>query len=73
MPAAGPPSASGPAAQTGAAAGAARRAGGGDADAGRRFDPDNPWEVAAGVDPVITAQPDTARHDPGPNVIGWRG
>ena len=36
------------------------------------FDPDNPWEVAEGVDPVITPSPDNARHDPGPNVIGWR-
>lgn len=37
------------------------------------FDPDNPWEVAEGVDPVIAPAPDTARHDPGPNVIGWNG
>ena len=37
------------------------------------FDPDNPWEVAEGVAPVITPAPDNARHDPGPNVIGWRG
>jgi hypothetical protein len=37
------------------------------------FDPDNPWQVAEGVDPVITPAPDTARHDPGPNVIGWNG
>ena len=36
------------------------------------FDPDNPWEVAEGVDPVISPAPDEARHDPGPNVIGWR-
>jgi hypothetical protein len=39
----------------------------------RPFDPDNPWEVAEGVRPVITPGADTARHDPGPNVIGWRG
>ena len=32
--------------------------------------PDSPWEVAAGVDPVIEPGQDTARHDPGPNVIG---
>ncbi|AGZ46000.1 hypothetical protein [Actinoplanes friuliensis] len=37
------------------------------------FDPDNPWQVAEGVNPVIAPAPDTARHDPGPNVIGWRG
>ena len=34
------------------------------------FDPDNPWEVAAGVEPVIEPGQNTARHDPGPNVIG---
>jgi hypothetical protein len=50
-----------------------RRPAGDETDAGPRFDPDNPWEVAGGVDPVISPQPDTARHDPGPNVIGWRG
>jgi len=37
------------------------------------FDPDNPWAVAEGVDPVITPAPDVSRNDPGPNVIGWRG
>jgi hypothetical protein len=37
------------------------------------FDPDNPWEVAEGVDPVIIPPDDNDRHDPGPNVIGWRG
>jgi hypothetical protein len=36
------------------------------------FDPDNPWEVAEGVDPVIAPSTDEPRHDPGPNVIGWR-
>ncbi|GID96504.1 hypothetical protein Adi01nite_59160 [Amorphoplanes digitatis] len=38
------------------------------------FDPDSPWQVAAGVDPVIAPAPENdVRHDPGPNVIGWRG
>jgi hypothetical protein len=37
------------------------------------FDPDNPWQVAEGVRPVIVPGPDNDRHDPGPNVIGWRG
>jgi hypothetical protein len=37
------------------------------------FDPDSPWEVAEGVDPVIAPGVDTARHDPGPNVIGRHG
>jgi hypothetical protein len=36
------------------------------------YDPDNPWEVAEGVDPVIAPSDEIARHDPGPNVIGWR-
>jgi hypothetical protein len=36
------------------------------------FDPDNPWEVAEGVDPVIAPSQDNPRHDPGPNVIGRR-
>jgi hypothetical protein len=39
----------------------------------RPFDPDNLWEVAEGVDPVIIPADDNDRHDPGPNVIGWRG
>ena len=46
-----------------------RRAHGDDDQLG--FDPDDPWEVAEGVDPVITPARDDARHDPGPNVIGW--
>jgi hypothetical protein len=65
--------------------GAARSAGlpgpGGQARGARRpgdgeqqtYDPDHPWEVAEGVDPVITPGADTARHDPGPNVIGRHG
>ncbi|WP_067508298.1 hypothetical protein [Actinoplanes sp. TFC3] len=36
------------------------------------FDPDNPWQVAEGVDPVINPAGDGGTHDPGPNVIGWR-
>ena len=41
---------------------------------GKRFDPDNPWQVDEGVAPVINPQPQTGRHDPGPNVIGgFRG
>jgi hypothetical protein len=36
------------------------------------FDPDNPWAVAEGVDPVIGPSSDNQRNDPGPNVIGWR-
>jgi hypothetical protein len=52
---------------------ASRRAGRLDGDHGDQFDPDNPWEVAEGVEPVITPSDDDPRHDPGPNVIGWRG
>jgi hypothetical protein len=52
---------------------ASRRAGRRDGDHGDQFDPDNPWEVAEGVDPVITPSDDNPRHDPGPNVIGWHG
>ncbi|MFI7597287.1 hypothetical protein [Actinoplanes sp. NPDC049681] len=42
-------------------------------DGGAGYDPDNPWEVAEGVDPVIAPSRYEANHDPGPNVIGWRG
>jgi hypothetical protein len=52
---------------------AGRRPGRRDGDPGDQFDPDNPWKVAGGVDPVITPSDDNPRHDPGPNVIGWRG
>ena len=46
----------------------------GDETEGKRFDPDNPWEVESGVAPVIKPQTGTPRHDPGPNVIGgYRG
>jgi len=44
-----------------------------DAAVGDQFDPDNPWETAEGVDPVIVPSEEIGRHDPGPNVIGWRG
>ncbi|MET0416257.1 MAG: hypothetical protein ABW022_09575 [Actinoplanes sp.] len=37
------------------------------------FDPDNPWQVAEGVRPVITPGTWEERHDPGPNVIGRHG
>ncbi|WP_158647241.1 hypothetical protein [Actinoplanes sp. ATCC 53533] len=37
----------------------------------RPLGPGNPWEVATGVDPVIEPGQGAARHDPGPNVIGW--
>jgi len=47
-----------------------RRAGDGSQPA---FDPDNPWQVAEGVDPVIAPSTEEHTHDPGPNVIGWRG
>jgi hypothetical protein len=47
-----------------------RRAGDGEQPA---FDPDNPWGVAEGVEPVIAPGTDTTRHDPGPNVIGRHG
>ncbi|WP_433370314.1 hypothetical protein ACQPZX_45300 [Actinoplanes sp. CA-142083] len=64
----------GPNRNTGVVAGAPGRAGrhrSGEDD-GYGFDPDNPWEVAEGVDPVIAPSTDNPRHDPGPNVIGWR-
>jgi hypothetical protein len=50
-----------------------RRAARRDAAVGEQFDPDNPWETAEGVDPVIGPPEEIGRHDPGPNVIGWRG
>ncbi|MEU4237990.1 hypothetical protein [Actinoplanes sp. NPDC026619] len=42
-------------------------------DDSQGFDPDNPWAVAEGVDPVILPPDDDPRNDPGPNVIGRRG
>jgi hypothetical protein len=35
------------------------------------YHPDQPWAVAQGVSPVIVPAGDNARHDPGPNVIGY--
>ncbi len=35
----------------------------------RRWDPDNPWETAEGVSPVIEADP-ISRIDPGPGILG---
>ncbi|GID99375.1 hypothetical protein Adu01nite_07260 [Paractinoplanes durhamensis] len=60
-----------PAGMPGAAGRANRRARGDDNTTG--FDPDNPWQVAEGVDPVIAPSTDEPRHDPGPNVIGRHG
>ncbi len=54
----------------GQAPGAGRRRAGGGQPA---FDPDNPWQVAEGVRPVIVPSAGNDRHDPGPNVIGRRG
>ena len=34
---------------------------------------DQPWAVAQGVRPVIVPAGDDAKHDPGPNVIGYHG
>jgi len=35
-----------------------------------RWDPDNPWEIREGVDPVIMAVLPPERIDPGPGIIG---
>jgi hypothetical protein len=35
----------------------------------RRWDPDNPWETAEGVAPVIEPDP-ISRIDPGPGIFG---
>ena len=48
----------------------ARRRGEGEQAA---FDPDNPWQVAEGVRPVIAPGVQHDRHDPGPHVIGRHG
>jgi hypothetical protein len=50
-----------------------RRVGRRDGESDLPFDPDNPWAVAEGVEPVIRPSDDDPRHDPGPNVIGWHG
>ncbi|GIE99013.1 hypothetical protein [Paractinoplanes rishiriensis] len=60
----------GPGGMAGAPGRAGRRTRAEDDQAG--FDPDNPWEVAEGVEPVILPGHGDARIDPGPNVIGWR-
>jgi hypothetical protein len=60
----------GPFGSTGAAG---RRPVRSDQDTNPPFDPDNPWGVASGVDPVIEPSRREARHDPGPNVIGYHG
>ena len=57
---------------TGLQGGGARRRGDGSTEH-QPFDPDNPWEVAEGVDPVISPVEPNDNHDPGPNVIGWHG
>ena len=36
----------------------------------RRLDPDNPWHVAQGVEPIIEPLRKIMPHDPGPGVIG---
>lgn len=60
----------GPAATMGAAG---RRSARAEQEQNPPFDPDNPWGVASGVDPVIEPSRREARHDPGPNVIGYQG
>ena len=55
----------------GTSGGSGRRRGDGGPDQ-PRFDPDNPWQVAEGVDPVIVPAEENDSHDPGPNVIGRR-
>jgi hypothetical protein len=64
---------SGPGSGTPGLTGAGRRATRRDGESEQPFDPDNPWAVAEGVDPVIRPSDDNPRHDPGPNVIGWHG
>lgn len=39
-------------------------------DGEKRFDPDNPWSVAQGVEPVIEPSRKVSIHDPGSGVIG---
>jgi hypothetical protein len=53
--------------------GTGRRSGRRDDEYDQPFDPDNPWAVAEGVEPVILPSDHNPRHDPGPNVIGWHG
>ena len=42
----------------------------GDPEDGIYGDPDNPWEVAEGVPPVIEPATEQRPPDPGPGVIG---
>jgi hypothetical protein len=41
-----------------------------DAPDGRHWDPDNPWEVDEGIDPVIMPDAPPGPVDPGPGIIG---
>ncbi|GAB1690757.1 hypothetical protein [Krasilnikovia sp. M28-CT-15] len=47
-----------------------RRGRGGEPADGQRWDPDNPWETAEGVDPVIAPEQSSGQVDPGPGIIG---
>ncbi|GAB1688943.1 hypothetical protein [Krasilnikovia sp. M28-CT-15] len=60
--------AAGPAGMAGAAG--ARRGRSGDPDEGQRWDPDNPWAAAEGVDAVIAPDQASGHVDPGPGIIG---
>jgi hypothetical protein len=37
-------------------------------ESGNRWNPDNPWDTAHGVDPVVAPAPDQRRIDPGPAI-----
>jgi hypothetical protein len=37
-------------------------------ETGKRWDPDNPWETADGVSPVVRPSEDYRRVDPGPAI-----
>jgi len=51
-------------------AGAGGRGKKGEDDHGNEWDPDNPWEVAEGVTPVVDAPGETGPIDPGPAIGG---
>ncbi|NUR72269.1 MAG: hypothetical protein HOU81_15760 [Hamadaea sp.] len=51
-------------------AGAGGRGRKGEDEHGNEWDPDNPWEVAEGVNPVVDAPGDTGPIDPGPAIGG---
>lgn len=53
-------------------AGAAGRKRGQTDEHGHEWDPDNPWEVAEGVAPVVEAPGETGPIDPGPTIGGRR-